>query len=185
VDFKGEKDFKFFILVSGNYLLAANTDFKEVYGNGIIYPGITAGWKFSRYFYLWSGCGLFSKSGKSRALEVPTRWRQQHLGLGLGYFKNLTLRSGWKAELGAVWVDFSEKWTWTVDGVEFTEEVPGGAIGARADIAWIYKAGKRLFAEISLGYLLASDAISIDPEADTIKVKLGGIGAGFGLGWRF
>jgi hypothetical protein len=171
VAFKAETDFKVFILLSGSYMLHAENRFNNIYGSGIASPEIIVGFKLTRYFYVWSGYGFFSTRGKSPVLEEPCRWRQRHLNLGLGYYNNISLALGWKVRVGAALVKYTEE--------GFGEEVSDRAFGVRIEGAGVFKINSRLFTELFMGYLFASDTI------EEIAIKLGGLRAGISLGLRF
>ena len=171
LNFKAERDFKIFFLVSGNYLLPAESRFKDIYGSGPIYPGVAAGYKFCRNWYIWGGYSFFSKNGKSAVLEKPSKWKQTYLALGLGYYNNLSIRFAWRAGIGAMYVRFSEE--------AFGDKVTAETFGGGLEAAGIYKINRLLFTEITLAYLYAPDTV------EEIEIKLGGVRAGFGLGLRF
>lgn len=171
VNFKGERDFKLFFLVSGNYLLPSESRFRDIYGSGPIYPSITVGYKFNPYLYIYGGYSYFSKNGKSLVLEKPSKWKQSYLALGVGYYKNISIRFAWRASIGAMIVRFSEE--------AFGDKVTANAMGVWLEANGIYKIGQCLFTEISLAYLYAPDTV------EEIPIELGGIKIGIGLGFRF
>lgn len=53
----------------------------------------------------------------------------------------------------------------------------------RVDVGSIFKFTDRLFTEISLGYLFADD--TVNTEDYEVKLKLGGLRVGIGLGLKF
>jgi len=171
VNFKAERDFKMFFLVSGNYLLPAESGFADIYGSGPIYPGVTAGYKFNRNWYIWGGYSFFSKKGKSAVLEKPSKWKQAYSSLGIGYYKNISIRAAWKGSIGAMYVRFSEE--------AFDDKVTANTFGVGLEAAGIYKIGQHLFTEITLAYLYAPDTV------EEVNIELGGLRAGIGLGLRF
>jgi len=171
VNFKAERDFKLFFLVSGNYLLPAESRFKDIYGSGPIYPGITGGYKFTRNWYIWGGYSFFSKNGKSAVLQKPSKWKQAYSSLGIGYYWDKTIRLAWRVGGSAMYVRFSEE--------AFGDKVTAETFGVGLEAAGIYKIGQHLFTEITLAYLYASNTV------EEIEIKLGGLRAGIGLGLRF
>lgn len=171
VDFKMEPDFKMFIAVTGNYMIPAVENFAEIYDRGVISPEITAGYKFYRDFYIWSGFSFFTKSGASLVLKEPTQWKQRYFTLGFGYYKNAPLSFGWEIKAGAIFVNYSEE--------AFGVKVSGNAAGIRIDGSANYKISDRWYGLFTVSYLLASD------KANDMKVKVGGIKTGIGLGLRF
>lgn len=179
-DYKSELDLKFFISVTGNYMVPLEKNFEEIYGSGIFDPEIKAAFKFYRPFYLWGGYGFLSKSGESIVFEEPTKWKENFLSLGIGYNGNLSIKFGYKAEVGLFYVMYTEEMSHMEEG-EFVEKFTnsGKAVGVRIDGAGIFKISDRLFTEISIGYLFASDTV------DEISIKLGGLKGGVGIGFRF
>jgi hypothetical protein len=171
VDFKIEPDFKMFIAVTGNYMIPAVENFTEIYGRGVISPEINAGYKFYRDFYIWTGYSFFTKKGASLVLKEPTRWRQRYFTLGLGYYKNMPLNLGWEIKAGAIFVNYSEE--------AFEEKVTANAPGIRIDVSANYKISHRWHGLFTVSYLLVSDKVN------DMKVKVGGIKTGVGLGFRF
>jgi hypothetical protein len=169
--YKAEREFKFFVSVAGKYMLPASENFGEIYEKGVYYPAITAGYKFSRGIYIWSGYGFLSKSGIVPVFEEPSKWAQNFLSLGLGFFKNISITFALKAELGVSYIGFTEE--------TFDETVTGSTVGVRIGAAWMFKVTDLLFSEISIHYLHASSTVN------DISLKLGGLKAGIGLGLRF
>jgi hypothetical protein len=179
-DYKAVLDLKFFVSVTGNYRVPWGENFKDFYGSGIFAPEIKAGYKFYRGFYLWGGYGFFSRSGESNVFKEPTKWQQEFLSMGLGYYENLSIKFGWKAEVGVLYVWYTEEMSQIEEGeVVKTFSESGNAMGVRIGGAGIFKFSNRLYTEISLGYLFADDTIN------EIDIKLGGLRAGIGLGLRF
>jgi hypothetical protein len=171
VNFKAERDFKIFFLVCGNYLRPAESGFSDIYGSGPIYPGVAGGYKFNRNWYIWGGYSFFSKKGKSAVLEKPSKWKQEYFSLGIGYYKNISIRVAGRVSVGAMVVRFSEE--------AFGDKVTANTFGVELEAAGIYKISQLLFTEITLGYLVASDTV------EEISINLGGVRAGVGLGLRF
>jgi hypothetical protein len=184
-DYKAELDLKFFISITGNYMIPSEKDFSDSYGSGIFDPEIRAGYKFSRAFYIWGGYSFSSKSSTSSPVDDPNiktsaKWQQKFFSLGLGYNRNISFKFGWKAEVGVVYVSCTEEMIIKEkeENVFFGEE-SGKTMGVRIGGSGIFKISGRLFTEISMGYLFASSTI------DDISIKLGGLKAGIGLGLRF
>lgn len=171
VNFKVEKDFKFFLSITANYMFSAEERFRNVYESGVFYPELNAGFKFSRNLFAWGSFGFFSKSGASIALAEPSRWRQQNLSLGFGYYKNISLRWGWEVRVGAVGIIYREE--------AFGEKISDRAFGGRLDIAGVFKITDQLFTAISLGYLYAPDT------TEETSLILGGLRVRISLGVRY
>jgi hypothetical protein len=182
-NYKTELDLKFFISITGNYMIPSEKGFKDNYGKGIFEPEIKVGYKFSRAFCVWSGYGFASKSETKfpdENLISPGKLRQQFLSLGLGYNKNVSINFDWKVEVGVSYVKSSEEMSIKEKEEEvFYEKQSEIAIGVRINGAGIFKISNRLFTEIALGYLYSSATIN------DILIDLGGLRAGIGLGLRF
>lgn len=176
-DYKAEMDLKFFISIAGNYMIPSENSFSDIYGNGMIGPEIRAGYKLFRTLYLWGGYGFFSKKGTWSPDEnkvVQTKWKQDFLSLGLGYNLNISIKLDCKAEVGVIYANYTEKWLEPEN-----DSVSVKAVGVRIGGAGVFKISDRLFTELSVGYLFASDTI------DDISIKLGGLRTGIGLGLKF
>jgi hypothetical protein len=174
-NFRAESNLKFFLTLTGNYTIPANEGFKDIYGSGMLFPGIKAGFKFLGSVYLWAGYDSSSKEGTIPVFDDPAAWKETYLSAGLGYMGNISSVLGFKAEIGVILAGYTED--------AFEETVTGSAIGVGISGAWVFKVSDRLFTEMSIGYLAASDTIA-DPGGD-ILIKLGGIRGGIGLGLRF
>ncbi|HLP48212.1 MAG TPA: hypothetical protein VK469_19875, partial [Candidatus Kapabacteria bacterium] len=170
VDFKAERDFHLFFLLSGNILLPAESRFNKIYAKSLIFPGLTVGYKFNRHFYVWGGYSFFSKNGKSEIFKKPTKWKQSYLSLGLGYYRNKSIRVAWRVGLGAIYVNFSE--------AAFGDKVRSNVFGGSIEAAGIYKVGQRLFMEFLLGYRVAAKTFN------ETNVTLGGFSTALGLGLK-
>jgi hypothetical protein len=180
-NYKAELNLKFFISVIGNRMFPLAEDFDNIYGSGLFLPEITAGFKFFRDFYVWGGYGYFSKSGATTPHEYEAKLEQKFLSLGFGYNGNLSIIFGWKAEVGVVHVSFREEMSIKDENssLEKSFEESSKSLGVKINSAGILKITDRLYTEISIGYLFASDTIN------EIYIKLGGLRTGIGLGLRF
>lgn len=176
---------KFFISAAVNYMIPLEKDFDDIYGKSILSPGIKLGYKFYRNFYIWGGYGFSSANGESRVFHEPTKWRQGLLSLGFSFFslsdQNPANKFGFKAEMGAFYIWYKEEMNPMEEDLAKKFKTSGSAMGVRLEVGMIFKTTDRLFTEISMGYLLASDTI----EKTSKKLNLGGVKALLGLGLRF
>jgi len=166
--FAGER---FIFSVSGNYLLPSDKTFKDIYGKGLFYPELKAGFKVFKRLYLWVGYGFFSVNGTTLVLGREAKSDQKFLSGGAGYILHITKKFDYKIELGLFQASYKEE--------SMGEELSDSAIGLRIDGGVIFNLGRIFYVEISLGYLEASDTIK------NFKVKLGGFRTGIGLGLKF
>jgi hypothetical protein len=174
-DYRAELDLKFFISVTGSQMIPSEEGFEDIYGKGLFTPEINIGYKILGDVYLWGGYGFASKTGTVPIFEGEATWKQSFVSFGLGYNGNLSALLGYKFDLGVILVNYSEE--------AFEESASEKTFGMRVDVGSIFKFTDRLFTEISLGYLFADD--TVNTEAGDIKLKLGGLRAGIGLGLRF
>jgi hypothetical protein len=173
--FKAEQDLKFFLTLTGNYMVPAQDNFSEIYGGGALSPGVKAGYKFYRSFYLWAGYEFLSKNGATPLFEEESKWKEAFLSGGIGYHGNMSAAFAYKLEIGLFSAAYTEE--------AFGEEVTGSGLGAGINGALVFKAGDRLFMEFFIGYITASD--NIENDIEDITLKLGGLRGGVGLGIRF
>lgn len=174
-NYRTELDWKFFINVTGNQMVSADKNFDDIYGKSLFAPGIEIGYKIYRDFYIWGGYSFTSKNGTIPVFEEQAKWKQTFLSFGLGYNGNLSTLLGYKIDIGMLLVNYREE--------AFEESLSENTFGMKIDGAGIIKISDRLFTEISVGYLFANDIIN--NEDYEIKIKLGGLRAGIGLGLRF
>lgn len=170
-DFKIEPDFKVFITVTGNYLILFEEAFDKIYGRKMFTSEITAGYKFSIGLFFWGGYGFYSKKGTSLTLKEPSKWEQHYESLGIGFYKNLSLRFGYDLKFGLTFIHYSEK--------AFNDKYSASALGYRFDGSVIFKITDHLFSQILVSGLFSNDKI------DDISINIGGIKTGIGLGVRF
>ena len=167
-------DEKFMVTAAGSFLMPSDKNYKEIYGKGKFYPEIKAGYKIYRDFYIWAGYGFFSARGTTiPTLNEEAESSQNFLSLGAGYSKKITNRLEYKLELGAFSVSYKEE--------AMEEKVTGSALGFRLEGGIVFDLIKTFFAEMTIGYLKASDTV------EGISIKLGGfkIGIGFGVRIKF
>ncbi len=181
-NYNAELDLKFFVSVTGNYMVPPEKEFEEYYGKTIFEPEVKAGYKFYRGFFVWGGVGYSTKSGESlESFNEPAKWKQTSLSLGLGYNVNISIKFSCKAEIGVFRLNYKDDMDHMDEEGTLIETftVSGNALGIRIGGAGIFKINHRLFTEISMGYLYATDNI------DNISLELGGLKAGLGIGIKF
>lgn len=185
-NYEARLDLKGFIYVTANYMIPPERVLKDVYGSRLFTPELKVGYKFYRAFYIWGGFAFSTKKGKSINFPFsedpsPAKWKQTFLSLGLGYSGDMSIKFGYKAEVGMFYVSFRDEMEPIGErgGLVDTFSESGTTVGVRIGGAAIFKISDQLFTEVSLGYLYASDKIN------DISIQLGGLKAGIGLGIRF
>ena len=160
-----------FITGTSNYLIPADKDFKDIYGQGLFYPEIKAGVKVFEGFYIWAGYGFLLAKGTTNLLAEEAESNQSYISGGFGYEGRISDRVRYKVETGTFYVNYREE--------AMGLKVSGSTIGYRIDGGLDIDVLKNVFLEIGGGYLAASDSI------EGISIKLGGFKAGVGFGVRF
>ncbi|MCU0288254.1 MAG: hypothetical protein MUF15_17895 [Acidobacteria bacterium] len=82
---------------------------------------------------------------RPRLCLTRCKWKQAYSFLGIGYYKNLSIRADCRASIGAMVVRFSEE--------AFGDKVSANTMGGCLEVALIYKMSQLLFTEISFCYL--------------------------------
>jgi len=162
---------RFRLSVRANYLAPADTNFKDIYGSGVLFPGLKAEFTFSKSLYAWADAGFFSISGTTPVLEWDAKSNQTFLSGGVGYIYNAPGKLSVKCELGLLYAGYKEE---SLDDV-----LNDSSIGFKIGGGLVYDLGKSFFGEFFVGYLTASDTI------DDISIKLGGFHTGIGVGVKF
>lgn len=160
------------LMVTGyaNYLRPSDDGFRDIYGSRVSFFEVKAGFMLFRRVYLWGGYGAFSKEGKTPVLGLDAESKQRLYSGGLGYMQRLFPRINWKIEAGVLKVNYEEQSL----GVVLSDS----AVGFRVDTGVFFRLGHLFIAEITVGYLSASDTIG------DVSIKLGGLKTGVGLGIR-
>jgi hypothetical protein len=105
-------------------------------------------------------------------LDREATSRQAFSCFGIGYTLKISGKFDWNIDVGVVGISYKEK----AMGITVKES----AVGFRLDSGFSYHIGSRFFTDISASYIYGTSSVLDNPE-----VKLGGIGAGFGLGMKF
>ena len=93
---------KIIITATGNLLIPADSDYKDIYGSSVLFPEFKLGYRLFNNGYLWLGYGFFSKEGKTAILELTAKSNQTLLSFGGGYTFNISEKAGFNGELGLV-----------------------------------------------------------------------------------
>lgn len=159
------------VVVSGTFLWPVDDVFRTIYSKGVVYPGLKAGYRISGGVYLWAGYRFFSLKGETPVLRLETKSTQHFLSAGLGYLFHITPKLDYIGELGIFNGSYREE--------SMGEELSGSAPGLMLNNGLLFHVNRTFYVELSLGYLTASDTVG------DVKIKLGGLHTGLGLGVRF
>jgi hypothetical protein len=159
----------FTVAVRGGYFAPSEAAFKDVYGGGPAFGAeITA--RVWKGLSAWIEGGVFSKTGKLTYTGETTKVRITPFGLGLDYgLGRGRLRA--YAGAGLSYYDFRE--------TNVIGDVSSGGLGWKARAGAMFRFWKRLFADVRLSFSHG------DIEPSGIKVNIGGLELGLGLGYLF
>ncbi len=162
---------KFMASVSGNVMLPADGNYKDVYGDTVFFPELKLSYKVSNGFYIWGGYGMVSATGETVLLKLDAESKQNYLSLGGGYNGALSGSLEYFVDVGAVLVSYSEE--------TMGEKISDDAIGFRIDGSVLYHIGGSLLGGVNVGYVYATDTI------EDFSIKIGGFKGGLTLAVRF
>ena len=155
---------KFLAELSGSYMVANDSAFKDVYGKGGFVPEIRLQYGLGSAFYIWGGAGIFSKKGLTPQLQKDAKSRQIYLSLGGGYIARLSEKINLRVGPGLFVVAYREESAGNVQS--------GSRFGLRADADLLYALGAKFLAGVTIGYASASGSI------EDISFKMGGFKIG-------
>lgn len=159
----------FTVAVRGQYFNPSEAVFKDVYGGGFAFGGeVTV--RLWKGLTTWLGGSTFSKSGKLTHTGETTKVRITPIGWGLEYG---IVRGRFGAYAGAGLSSYQFRET------NFIGDVSSGGLGWNARAGVTFRFAKKLFADARLGF----SRCHIDPSG--IKVNIGGLELGVGLGYKF
>jgi hypothetical protein len=182
------------LTISGNRMSLADSEDKALYGSSSYFPEGKLAFRIKGNFYLWGSIGFFtsrynwtewSNKGVIDAdLDGKNVQDKLIISGGLGYYVGFLRKSdiSLKLELGACKITnsiTSKKTFHATDEILITRDTKESGIGIRGNLGITYGIFKNIFAEITAGYLYATDRIDGD------KIKLGGFQLTLGLGLAF
>ena len=159
---------RFMLSLSGNYLSPSDSGFKDIYGSSAFYPEIKAAVKVIKDIYVWGSYGFFSKNGETPVLKIAAESTQNYLSFGVGHLFRLSEKLDLDIVLGAAHISYKEE--------AMGMEISGSRLGLCVKGGVIFHLTKNFFTTAHIGYLAASDTVN------DVKIKLGGMTAGIGVG---
>ncbi len=159
---------KFFFSAKANLLFPSDSNYKDIYGSSVIFPGFEIGFKVIKDFYLLAGYEGFSKDGSTPVLDETAKSTQKVLLFGLGYWGELSDKMGYRIEIGGASFSYKEE--------AFGETVDGSKFGFFLDSGITHNLGKKFFVSLLLGYCSPSD------EVNGVDIRLGGFKTSLGFG---
>lgn len=180
--------------VSGNRISIADSEDDALYGGTRYFPEGKIALRFKGNIYLWGSLGFFSSSYDWQewsnkgvvAADVQGENVLDKLIIsgGLGYYLGFLRKNdiSIKFEVGVCRItnsiELSKNMIQTNETLSLEEQKEAG-IGVRGNLGITYGIYKNLYAEVTGGYLFATDKV------DDKRVKLGGFQLTMGLGIAF
>lgn len=180
--------------VSGGRIAIADTQDKALYGGTKYFPEGKLALRLKGNFYLWGSLGFLSTRygweewSNKGVVAADTQGKnvldKLIISGGLGYYIGFLRKNdiSVKLEVGVCRItnsiELSKSRILTNETVS-TEEQKEAGMGIRGNLGITYGIYKNIFAEVTGGYLLASDKV------DDTRVKLGGFQLTMGLGIAF
>lgn len=182
------------ISIRGNYLSGTDSSYKNLYEGKKYFPEGKIAFSFTGNLYVWANYGLLPASAEwsdwsnkeviDPDLNVKTKSTKHFMSGGIG-FRLGYLNPGEisiKLEAGMCKIrhrEITKEYKIGSDkGTERGNRTTSG-IGFHVELGVTYGLIKNIFAEISAGYLYATDKINEE------SVKLGGFKLGLGIGITF
>lgn len=162
----------FSISLSGKYLVPADRNFKDVYGNTLVLPEIKVDINILKNLYLWAGFGISTSKGTTVPdLKENIEFTQNIISGGAGYCIRMFPKIHFFVEGGTAYFNCREK----IPDLEIKSTALGYSVAGGVNIYL----GKIIMTRIAGGFISASDNVESE------DVKLGGAFGSLGLGFRF
>lgn len=157
----------------GEMLMPQDSDYKELYGDLIFTPKAKLTVHFTPRLHLFAAYSFSNRQGSVQFMELSfdMECKQNLIRFGAGWTSPLSEKMDWYLEAGGMFAQQEES------GME--KNIKESMLGFCAETGLTYKLAKSVFAQVHAGYSQAQK----DLELTTIKA--GGIGFGFGIGYRF
>lgn len=163
---------RFFFKVNPTYLQPQDSHYRDIYGDRFFCPEFKFGVRITDRMSAWYRWGYIAGKATIPLLQTEARSRQAFTCLGIGYTLKISGKFDWNMDVGLVRISYKEE----AMGITARES----AAGFRLDSGFSYHFSGRFFTDISASYIYGTSSVLGNPE-----VKLGGIGAGIGLGVKF
>ena len=164
---------RFQLALNVSYLAHRDSNYKDIYKSGSIFPELKAGIRLFSGLHATGGFGYFKEDGTIEGLEgddAKAESLQNYYSAGLAY--NFDVSWSWSFKISGeyIWIDLEES--------AFNEIIKHSSNAVRVGVGLIYDIGHGFFLEFFGAYTTGDDTIN------EIDIKLGGIQGGIGLGFR-
>jgi hypothetical protein len=152
-----------------NYLQAADSGYREIYGQSLFYPEARVDVRLVSALYVTGGFGFLTKKGETPDLHLPAKSTQRFFTGGLAYLLPVTGSVKVKLEAGVAGIGFKEQ------AMDLT--VTGTKLGYHGELGLLVL-GEVAFTGFNIGYISATGTV------EGVKIKLGGARASLCVGFR-
>jgi hypothetical protein len=156
-----------------SYLAHRDSNYKDIYGSGSIFPELKAGLRIFSGLQVTGGFGYFKETGTIADLEAEaaaTESLQTYYAAGLEYLFDVSWSWSFKVSGEYIWMDLEES--------AFDQIIKAKSNAIRLGAGFIYDIGHGFFLEFFGAYTSGDDTVN------EIDIKLGGFQGGIGLGFR-
>jgi hypothetical protein len=164
---------RFQLALDLSYLAHRDSNYKDIYGSGSIFPELKAGIRLFQGLQVTGGFGYFKEKGTISGLEgedADAESLQTYYNAGLEYLFEVSWSWTLKVSGEYVWVDLEES--------AFAEVIKASSNAYRVGAGFIYDIGHGFFLEFFGAYTFGDDTVNGN------DIKLGGFQGGLGLGFR-
>lgn len=156
-----------------SYLAHRDSNYKDIYGSGSIFPELKAGLRLFSGLQVTGGFGYFKEKATVEGLEgdaAKLESLQTYYSAGVEYLFDVAWSWALSVSGEYIWIDLEES--------AFTEVIKGSTNAFRMGVGFIYDIGHGFFFKIFGAYTTGDDTIN------EIDIQLGGFQGGIGLGFR-
>ncbi|MGB3863583.1 MAG: outer membrane beta-barrel protein [Candidatus Aminicenantaceae bacterium] len=164
---------RFQLALDLSYLAHRDSNYKDIYGSGSIFPELKAGLRIFSGLQVTGGFGYFKEKGTIHDLEAEAAEAeslQTYYSAGLEYLFDVSWSWAFKVSGEYIWIDLEES--------AFAEKIEAKSNAFRVGAGLIYDIGHGFFIEFFGAYTSGNDTVN------EIDIKLGGFQVGIGLGFR-
>jgi len=164
---------RFQLALDLSYLAHRDSNYKDIYGSGSIFPELKAGLRIFSGLQVTGGFGYFKETGTIADLEAEaaaTESLQTYYAAGLEYLFDVSWSWSFKVSGEYIWMDLEES--------AFDQVIEAKSNAFRVGAGLIYDIGHGFFLEFFGAYTSGDDTVN------EIDIKLGGFQGGIGLGFR-
>ena len=158
----------FLVSATGKFLFPSDEDYKNIYGDNVLFPELKVEFNVFNDFYVWGGYGFLTATGETPVLKEEAKSTQHFISFGLAYISKISKSVGFKIEAGGIYASYKEE--------ALGEVLKDSVFGFCAEGGILIFIGDSFFIQAVIGYISASD------KHEGEEIKIGGFNAGVGVG---